>query len=140
MRVINKPRTVLKTDFLFLPLKKKVTIYNLHLTPFATNGIRIKQLKETLNDIDNKSKNPIIITGDFNYPYGRKKFETLIHKFNLKEATNNIFHTIDIHIFWLFHYRVKLDYVLYKNIVNTFTKKIHIRQSDHFPILSIFKI
>lgn len=139
-RGINKPRSVLKTEFIYKPLNKKITIYNLHFSPFATNGVRIKQLKETLNDIQNHPNGPTIICGDFNYPYGRKKFENLIHEHALQEATTNIFYTIDMPILKFFHYRAKLDYVLFKEINHVETRKIEIRYSDHFPILSIFSL
>jgi len=140
LRGINQPRIALKTDFIYKPLKKKISIYNLHLTPFSSNGTRIKQIKEVLHNIDIFSKHSTIIAGDFNYPYGRKKFESLIKNYHLKEATNNILFTLEQRFLKLFHYQAKLDYILYKNIELLETKKIHLRHSDHFPIISKFKL
>lgn len=137
---IKQPRTVLKTDFIHILTGKKISIYNIHFSAIATNGVRIKQLNETLEDLKNIKKQPLVLAGDFNYPYGRKKFEKLIHKYYLKEATDNIFFTIDTKIFYFFTYRVKLDYVLYKNLKKIETRKILVKHSDHLPILSKFEI
>ncbi len=140
LRGINRPRTALKTDFIYKPSKKKVSIYNLHLTPFSSNGTRIKQIKEILQNINIYSKHSTVLAGDFNYPYGRKKFESLIENYRLKEATNNILFTIEGRLLKLFQYRAKLDYILYKNMGLLETKKIHLRHSDHFPIISKFQL
>jgi len=140
-RGINKPRMALKTDFIYKPLNKKISIINLHLSALqATNNVRIKQLKEIFNSVENGHKQSIILAGDFNYPYGRKRFEALINKYGLKEATNNLFYTLEYNFLNLFHYRAKLDYILYKNIKLLETKRIAIRNSDHFPILSKFDL
>jgi len=137
---IKQPRTVLKTDFIHIPTAKKISIYNTHFSAYATNGVRIKQLNETLEDLKDIKRQPLVLAGDFNYPYGRKKFENIIHKYFLKEATDNIFFTIDTKIFYFFTYRAKLDYVLYKNLRKIDTKKIPVKHSDHFPVLSKFEI
>lgn len=141
LRGINHPRTALKTDFIYKPLNKKISIYNLHLTALqATNNVRIKQLKEILQNVKNGPKESVILAGDFNYPYGRKKFERFIKKYHLKEATNNLFYTLEWNFLNLFHYRSKVDYILYKNINLIETKRIPIKNSDHFPIFSRFQL
>jgi endonuclease/exonuclease/phosphatase (EEP) superfamily protein YafD len=141
LRGINPPRTALKTDFLYKSQKKKISIYNLHLTALqATNTVRIKQLNEVLHEVKNGIKQSVILAGDFNYPYGRKKFERLIRRYHLKEATNNLFYTLEYNFLNLFRYRAKTDYILYKHIKLLETKRIPIRNSDHFPILSKFDL
>lgn len=135
----NNPRTVLKTEFTEKKSNKKVTCYNLHLSPLGTNGIRIKQIKATLDDLHIGNNQRVLISGDFNYPFRRKQFEEVIDKFSLKEATSNIFSTFDRRILKFFPIQLKLDYILYKNLDLVGTEKILIRNSDHYPIISEFK-
>ena len=68
MRGFNNPRTALKTEFNFKSTSQKIRIYNTHLSPFASNSARGKQVGETLADLDLISEIPTIITGDFNFP------------------------------------------------------------------------
>lgn len=136
----NKARTVLKTEFTVKGSQKKISTYNLHLSPMGTNGIRSKQIKTTLGDIHISNKNPVIITGDFNYPYQRKQFEEIIEHYGLKEATNNIHSTFEGKFLRIFPVKFKLDYILYKNINLIKTEKVLSRDSDHFPIISEFEI
>ena len=140
LRGNNNPRSVLKTDFVIREKNLKISVYNIHLTLISSNGSRLKQLKETLSDLTSDSKRPTIITGDFNYPYGRKKFEKLISEYGLQEATNSLFYTIEHRIFWFLRIKFKLDYILFKNMKHVETKRIQIRGSDHFPILSVFDL
>lgn len=141
IRGINRPRTVLKTKFIDKKTNKKLTIYNVHFTPWATNTVRIKQVHETLNNTKNEIDEGVIINGDFNMPYGRKKLETIFFTHNFKEATYNVFHTIHNHSFYkIFTYWSKLDYIFYKNIKHIDTKKITVKHSDHYPIISSFEL
>jgi endonuclease/exonuclease/phosphatase (EEP) superfamily protein YafD len=117
-----------------------VTIYNIHLTPIATNQLRIRQINNTFGDLNLNNKNAIIIAGDFNYPYGRRRFEQEIHKYNLKEATNNLNFTMEKRILNRISVKLKLDYVLYKKLKCVSNEKLLIYRSDHFPVLSTFKI
>lgn len=134
-------RTVLKTEFSTKKGGKRVTIYNLHLPPFATNNVRDKQIKNTFEEMQLAKKTaPVVISGDFNYPYGRRKFEQMIHKYKLQEATNNIFYTLETRILRVLSIKLKLDYILYKNIAHISTEKVQMRHSDHFPILSWFSL
>ncbi|MEK7070909.1 MAG: endonuclease/exonuclease/phosphatase family protein [Patescibacteria group bacterium] len=136
----KNPRTVLRNEFQCKKNGKFITTYNIHLTPVATNTLRLKQIINTFHDLHLSKKNSIIIAGDFNYPYGRKKFETIIQKYKLKEATNNIDYTLERKILKTFSIKLKLDYVLYKNIKIASNKKIQVKYSDHYPILSTFTL
>ncbi len=130
------PRTVLRTDFIFKKNNKKITLYNIHLSSFATNTIRQRQILHTFRVLKLDKKNTIVIAGDFNYPYRRKEFESLIGKYNLKEATKNITFTSTFLKF--FPIKLKLDYILYKNLILLDTKRVPIKLSDHYPIISTF--
>jgi len=138
-RGFNNPRNVLKTEFK-TKTGKKIATYVVHLTPWATNKAKLKQIKETLKIFRNSPSIPTIITGDFNYPYGRKQFEKLINEAKLKEATNNIFYTLERRFFNLLTIKFKLDYVLYKKLGHKKTEKLPYRYSDHYPILATFEI
>ena len=140
LRGFNNPRTVLKTEFLLQPSQQKINIYNTHLSPFASNSARKKQVLETLADLDLKSEVPTIITGDFNFPYGRKKLQQLIDDHYLQEATNQIWHTFEQKIFHFFTLKFKDDYIFYRSLKNTQTLKIPLKSSDHYPILATFEI
>lgn len=135
-----KKRTVLKTELHIRKNRGKISLYNLHLPPFATNNIRDKQIRNTFEDLHLTKKASAVIAGDFNYPYGRKKFENMIKKYGLAEATSNIYYTLETKILKVFSVRLKLDYVLFKNIRHISTEKIEITHSDHFPILSYFEL
>lgn len=133
------PRTVLKNEFVIKSNGHRFDTYNIHLTPVATNGLRMKQIYNTFSDLDLSSKDAVLIAGDFNYPYGRKKFESMIGDYGLKEATNNVYFTHERHVLGLFTIRLKLDYILYKNLDLLSNRKIEIKHSDHFPILAEFQ-
>jgi len=149
----HQSRTILKTNFEVNGTK--ISIFNAHLSVFGTNGLRIKQLRQALDNYNFKTINPLIFTGDFNYPYGRKKLEKLMNSYNLKEATKNIDYTFvtdkkaDYNLFQIllsflvkkfYNHRYKLDYIYYKNLKLVKTKRIEVNFSDHFPILSSFQI
>jgi len=137
----KNPRTVLKNEFIYKKSNKHLTLYNIHLSPFATNQLRTKQIKNTFSDMSLDDNGAIIIAGDFNFPYGRKRFENLISQYKLKEATNNINFTLEKRIIKNITIKLKLDYVLYKKINVLSNKKIiGFNKSDHFPILSTFSL
>lgn len=140
LRGVSYNRTIIRTEFVDVKTNKPLTIYNVHFSPWATNGIRVKQLKLTLSDTQNVTDKPIVIAGDFNYPYGRKKFEEIIEESGLKEATNNLFFTLERRYFKFLSIKMKLDYILYKNLKHHSTKKMPSYSSDHFPILAEFEI
>ncbi|MBI1863308.1 endonuclease/exonuclease/phosphatase family protein [Candidatus Microgenomates bacterium] len=134
------PRTVLKNEFVIKETGQKITTYNIHLTPVATNGLRMKQIYSTFSDLDLQSKEAVLIAGDFNYPYGRKRFESMIADYGLDEATSNVYFTHERRILGLFSIRLKLDYILFKNMKLSSNQKIELKHSDHYPILSKFEV
>lgn len=137
----KSPRTVLRNEFVSKKDGKKLITYNIHLTPVATNNLRQKQILNTFEDLHIGKKDAIVIAGDFNYPYGRKKFEEILKRYQLEEATDNIFFTFERKILKLFTIRLKDDYVLYNNHIKLISnKRIDIRHSDHYPILTSFAI
>ena len=136
----TNPRTVLRTDFIIKKNRIPVCTYNIHFSPNATNSLRIKQLNNTLSDLTVPKKSPLIIAGDFNYPYGRRKLEDILSKHHLHEATNNIFYTSRQTFFKKFAIKLKLDYVFYRNLKLISNKTVGVFHSDHFPILSKFDV
>lgn len=151
----NKPRTVLKTDFICKKIGKEIAVYNIHLSPYGTNSIRLKQIHTTLADVKLvDTDRPTILTGDFNYPYGRKKLEALMGEYDMKEATNTIFFTTEGSlkhysfiekilgsiVFKFFKHKLKLDYIFYKNCISLFAKKVDVQYSDHYPVFAVFKL
>jgi endonuclease/exonuclease/phosphatase (EEP) superfamily protein YafD len=150
----KKDRTVLKTVFSFEHHKQDIVVYNIHLSAHGTNGIRIKQLERTLEDIKKSSNSATILVGDFNYPFGRKKLEELMESHGFSEATNTIGYTTDgklIYYTFIEKYLMKilqffigkeskLDYCFYKNCKAVSTVRINAPYSDHFPILAKFEI
>ncbi|MFH1827128.1 MAG: endonuclease/exonuclease/phosphatase family protein [bacterium] len=137
----KNPRTVLKNELIHKKSKKHITLYNIHLSPFATNNLRTRQIKNTFEDMSLDKSEAVIIAGDFNFPYGRKRFENLISEHKLKEATSNINFTLEKRIVKNITIKLKLDYVLYKKLKLLSNKKIsNFNKSDHFPILSVFNV
>lgn len=153
-RTQKKDRTVLKAEFTLGDKKKRVIIYNIHLSAFGANGIRIKQLERTLDDITKTSSSATILVGDFNYPLGRKKLEELMEAHGFSEATNTIAYTTDgklLYYTFIEKYlmkimqffigkETKLDYIFYKNCKAVSTIRINVSYSDHFPLLAKFEI
>lgn len=150
-----KNRTVLKTDFVCMKKGCRLTVYNIHLTAHGTNHIRFKQIKTTLEDVKlNETTDATILTGDFNYPIGRRKLEELLQTYQFKEATNKIFFTTEgamMHFtffeklfaglfFRLMKHRLKLDYIFYKNLVSRSAEKVNVSYSDHYPVFAKFTL
>lgn len=150
-------RTILKTNLRIKSINKNVTIYNLHLSAVGLNGLRLKQLNMIdFDDFDQKGS--IIITGDFNFPIERKKLEKIMHKYQLKEATNKLFYTLKylsnptnynfnfIYRFFIRFIRkfwsdeAKLDYIFYRGLENLSTERLNVNYSDHFPVIAYFEI
>lgn len=141
LRGANDPRTVLKTEFRRKKSKTKISIYNLHLSSYqATNRARARQIEKTLEDLASHTQNNVVITGDFNYPYGRKRFEKLITQYNLEEATSNLYYTSIFRFLKLIPIKFKVDYVLYRGLKLLKTERVQISFSDHFPIFSEFEV
>ncbi|OGK13716.1 hypothetical protein A3C98_04735 [Candidatus Roizmanbacteria bacterium RIFCSPHIGHO2_02_FULL_37_15] len=154
----NTPRTILRTDFLLTKNKKRVAIYNIHLTVEGINRTRTNQLQTILNHTIKDTKLPIVLTGDFNYfPYRRKRLENLLLRYGFKEATNKISYTIRYPdrsftrasfvqelvykiVRKYFNGRLKVDYTFFKNIKLVGSKRVEKEFSDHYPIISTFKI
>lgn len=156
----NNPRTVLQTALSQKKSKKTVIIYNAHLTAFGTNQVKINQIEETLGDLYKNNNGSAIIAGDFNYyPWARKKLENLMSRYNFREATFEIPYTFryslkgkfgklnliqqlsaKLHNRLFSTNRMKLDYIFYKNLVLLGSKKVEIKTSDHYPIISTFRV
>ncbi len=156
---INKPKTVLRTDFISKIDNKKVIICNSHLIVIASNSVRVKHISKALSSLDINTKVPLIIAGDFNYlPYQRKKLDNIMKKYYLTEATKNIRQTVDFsphgkkenfsflqgffvrRINHFFGNQMKNDYIYYRGVKLIKTDRIEVRFSDHYPIISSFKI
>jgi endonuclease/exonuclease/phosphatase family metal-dependent hydrolase len=154
---INKPKSILKTDFIHISTNKRITICNSHLIVIASNSLRINHIEKALKSLNITKETPLIIGGDFNYlPYQRKKLENSMKKYNLIEATKDIRQTFspkgkkeDVSflqgflirkINHFFGNQMKNDYVFYRGFKKQTTKRLDYRFSDHYPIISDFKI
>ncbi len=153
-------RTILKTEFVNVSTNIRITVNNIHLIDLALNEGRMKHIKYSLKNINVYKKNPLIIAGDFNFlPYSRKKLEKIMDTYKLKEATKSVAYTLYyVEDLALKNYslvrrllvkflgkifsvdRVKVDYIFYKNLKLTKSETINVDHSDHFPVLSSFKI
>ncbi len=152
LKMGRSKRSTLISNFRIIASNKTITTYNIHLTCFGANSIRLKQLHKTMTGIDMNIKNPTVLVGDFNYPYHRKKLEKLMSSYGFKEASNTIYSTMH-HGFYpnnfaerfvnrlfikVFNNLLKLDYVFYKNCRVISSQTLNIRFSDHLPIISRF--
>ena len=155
----NKPKTVLRTDLLHKQTRSLITICNAHMLVIAPNSLRTNHINKALGLLNIKNKTKLIIGGDFNYlPYRRKRLEKMMKKYGLTEATKNIQQTFDInivgdkgrltpleHLFMkfidkIFSHRMKNDYIFFRGLQLKKTKRIEVGFSDHYPIISTFKI
>lgn len=136
----SAPRTALRTDFILNGSGKEVSIYNLHLTHVvATNNVRVKQLRETFDDLDFKKGQGIVVAGDLNFPFRKKSLEEIIQEYDLLEATTEVMDTTKVPFRSLPMFNVKLDFVFYSGLEHTETHKLEGHKlSDHAPLLSKF--
>ncbi len=134
------PRTTLSTDLMFKKTGTAISISNVHLTALvATNSARNKQLYETLEEIDMDQNSPIIVLGDFNYPFRKKGLEKIIYEYNLAEATSNLTYTY-MQFLKLMKNKMKFDFVLYRSLKLKETRLLEsYRKSDHYPVISYFE-
>ncbi len=156
---VNKPKTVLRTDFVHKATGKQLTVCNAHLIVVASNALRVIHINKALKLLNIDKKIPLIMGGDFNYlPYRRKRLEKLMKKYGLVEATKNIRQTLDFSLTGkkedytplqhavmkildkLFSHKMKNDYLFYRGVKLKKTERIEVRISDHYPILSTFSI
>jgi endonuclease/exonuclease/phosphatase family metal-dependent hydrolase len=155
----NQPKTILKTNFTHKLSKKKISVCNVHLYVIGSNELRIGHIKKALKSINLPKKEPLIIVGDFNYfPYKRKGLEKMMAKFGLKEATANVRQTMKFNtdgIFEKYNFiqrlalpfikkfvaqNIKTDYSFYRGLKLIKTVRIESEASDHYPIISTFKV
>lgn len=140
--ILRKPiqrRSVLRS--VLVPKKepdKQITIYNIHLSPYARNSLRLKQIKKVFENLD-KTRTPTIAVGDYNYMIGRKRFERVFKVYGFKESTSKILNTFRSFI-RIFPFNLKLDYVLYRDLDKAETRKIPMRYSDHYPLVTTFEL
>ncbi len=154
----SKPKTILRSNFVHKSTKKKVAICNVHLYVIGSNEQRIRHINNALKSINLSKNEPLIIVGDFNYfPYKRKGLEKMMAKYNLHEATANIrqtikftsdgkfekfnlFQRLGISFINKFMTKLKTDYSFYRGLNHIKTERIELQTSDHYPIISTFKI
>ena len=155
----SQPKTILETNFAHKLTKKKISVCNVHLYVVGSNGLRINHIDKALRSINQSIKESLIIVGDFNYfPYKRRSLEKMMSKFGLKEATANIRQTIKFSesgkfekfnlfqrfalpfINKFFVKQIKTDYSFYRGLKLIKTERIESQLSDHYPIISTFKI
>ncbi len=160
----NKPKTILRCDFVDKASKKQLTVCNTHLYVVAPNNLRVNHLNQALKSLNLDHKSSLVIAGDFNYfPYQRMRLENLMKKYYLQEATKNIKQTFRLAykgIFDKFNLfqkaglnilkvlkltnriteQFKNDYIFYRGLKLVKTERIESQFSDHYPIISTFKI
>ena len=160
----NKPKTILRCDFVDKISQKKLTVCNTHLYVVAPNNLRVNHLNQALKSLNLENESALVIAGDFNYfPYQRKKLENLMKKYRLNEATKNIrqtfklsyqgifdkfnlFQKAGLYILKIFKLTDKItnqfknDYIFYHGLKLIKTERIETQSSDHYPIISTFKI
>ncbi len=151
----KKPKTFLKTDLRDKTSKKIISVCNIHLYVVGSNALRIRHVKQALDLI--KTPHPLILTGDFNYfPYQRRRLENFMKKNGFTEATREISQTIkftpnttktysfiqklSLKLVGHILNNLKIDYIFYRKMKLINTKRIEAMFSDHFPIISTFRI
>lgn len=133
----NHTRTVNGTVFT-TQNNKQVIVINVHLSAFATNAIRIRQLRKTFTEysLKHKQEMPVIIAGDINYAYNHTSLQQLLTEFSVTDATQQVEYTSIQKYLGFVTMKVKLDYVFTKNCQNSYTVRLEHLGSDHFPVMS----
>jgi endonuclease/exonuclease/phosphatase family metal-dependent hydrolase len=155
----NQPKTILETNFIHKLTKTKLTVCNVHLYVIGSNELRIRHINNVLKSINLSEKKQLVIVGDFNYfPYKRMGLEKMMSKYGLREATANIRQTMKFtkdgkfEKYNLFQRsvlpllkkflvkQIKTDYSFYRGMKLLKTERIESPSSDHYPIISTFRI
>lgn len=130
-------RKVIKRSAIIIEFKMHDNVYslaNIHLTPASLHSKRRKQLTKVIEE--SRVPNSIIV-GDFNYSslLNKKGLITFMDKFGFLLAGENL-------ITNKYKYKIpqQLDYVFYKNVKHLNTEVFDLPYSDHFPVLSQFKV
>ncbi len=142
LRIGRTVRTALNNNFVLKKNQAVFRVCNVHLTAMqSTNPVRVKQLKIALGFLkDNGQATPTIVMGDFNYVYKRKVLEEVFENENYKEATNNLFYSLEWIILKFFKFHSKPDYIWYRGLEKIKTSRLDRGVSDHFPILTEFSL
>ncbi|MCX7997017.1 MAG: endonuclease/exonuclease/phosphatase family protein [Patescibacteria group bacterium] len=121
--------------------KHEVVVYNTHLTHLSFADFRLAQLRTIFNDMEKASSRhtPVLICGDFNLYNGKTELEAMLLQYKLKEATTNLAYTFTRH-WWFGELKMKLDYILYRNLEVLETRRLPHYSSDHHPVVSEFKL
>lgn len=138
---LHLTRRFTETRLLHKETGKEFLVFNVHLTHFSFADLRLSQLKtvfERIKEINGKHT-PVLIAGDFNLYNGKTELEKMMQSYDIKEATTNLGYTFDYKLFFT-RIRMKLDYILYKNIELLETRRLPLQISDHHPIISEFKL
>jgi len=140
LRFSPQSRTSLNNHFITADGAHRFRICNIHLTALqSTNKVRVKQLQTTLDFLQKERPGePTVVVGDFNYVYRRKILEQMFVQRGFKEATNNLFYTIESRIFRFFKIKMKPDYIWYQHLSHPQTVRLSRKMSDHFPVLTKF--
>lgn len=133
-------RTVLATRLTHKSIKVGFDVYNLHLTFHGSNGIRLKQLKKVLAEVESTGNIPALIAGDFNYSYRRKILEKLIFSYGVCEASRDITWSLTAKVLGIWKVYLKPDYILYKGSQLTLlsSRRVEETESDHYPLIAVF--
>jgi len=113
---------------------KTIELANVHLTPASLHSKRRKQLVKVIQETSSETA---IIVGDFNYSslLNKKGLISFMEKYDYDLAGENL-------ITNKYKYKIpqQLDYVFYKKLIHNKTEVFDLPYSDHFPVLSQFKI
>lgn len=134
-------RSFLETRIIHKQSNTELVVYNAHLTHLSFVDHRLAQLKTIMAFMRGETPDfmPTVICGDFNLYNGKTELEAMLEQFSLKEATTNLAYTFS-HPWWFGELRLKLDYILYRNLTLRKTTRLPRYSSDHHPIVSEFEL
>lgn len=109
-------------------------VANTHLTTIALNGNRISQLEKICAAVSFSPR--ALIVGDMNYTsaFPRFSLRRLIKKHGFTDATKKL----KTHrILFMKH---QLDYIFSRGVSIESVETEHVRFSDHYPLIAMFKV
>lgn len=138
---MHMSRRFIESKILLRETGQEIAVYNAHLTHLSLIELRLSQLQKVFDCIKGTlpPQMPILIAGDFNLYNGKTELEELLQRYEIQEATTNLAYTFQ-HPIWFSKLKMKLDYILFRNMKVSATRRLDLMSSDHHPILSEFSV
>lgn len=141
LSLYERVRPEVRERLLIVELKDTATgapvfIGILHATHLvATNQLRRRQIRYALGELNALSADaPVILVGDYNYPFFRRKLRRFVHRHGYQLAMNSG------HTFKNDFFMGNFDFASVTNVENARINALPYGASDHAPVILQFRV